>query len=149
MNVALEMRITGGSDITLAPQKGNKATCSIEVLSLACLEKDGSSREKHQKKWHSFMQDVFDIWCKYTDFNGQPLKIRPHWAKDWEGLTYTNPVTKKKVEIIDYLTKVAFNEERVKFKSDLQEIARKGGYTLKDMIDRFSNPLLKKLFLDD
>src|SRR4051812_11723387 len=35
LRMALEMRITGGSAVLMAPQRHNEATCSIEILTTA------------------------------------------------------------------------------------------------------------------
>jgi hypothetical protein len=70
----LEMRIMGGSNVIMAPQRGNElGTCSIEVLTL----------ESCKKVWEPFAQEVLDTWMSYTDSQGKRLKTRPHWAKEW------------------------------------------------------------------
>jgi hypothetical protein len=76
-NVALEIRVTGGSDCCLAAQRGNEATCSLEVLSSLPL----SDEQAHQLM--DFNSDVFAVWSSYSDDCGNPLPCRPHWAKDW------------------------------------------------------------------
>ena len=38
---------------------------------------------------------------------GKPLNVRPHWAKQWEGLTIKRKGEKRK-EIIDYLKEDAY-----------------------------------------
>ena len=70
----LEMRIMGGSDMTMAAQRGNKlGTCCIGVLTL----------ENAAKIWPPYAQSVLDQWMTYTDAEGNKLKTRPHWAKEW------------------------------------------------------------------
>lgn len=70
----LEMRIMGGSEMTFAAQRGNKlGTCCIGVLTL----------ESAAKVWHPYVQEVLDKWTSYTDTEGKPLRIMPHWAKQW------------------------------------------------------------------
>ncbi|PFH57345.1 hypothetical protein XA68_15201 [Ophiocordyceps unilateralis] len=80
MRLALELRIMGGSDVILAPQYGNLATASIEVLTVPDTVNDG--------EWKAFLQNVVDIWMGY----GSPgeLNVRPHWAKEWDGLRFHN-----------------------------------------------------------
>jgi hypothetical protein len=74
MRMPLEMRITGGSDIIMAPQRGNAlGTCSIEVLTL----------QPCASIWKPFAQQVLDAWVSYTDLDGKFLNARPHWAKEW------------------------------------------------------------------
>ena len=73
----LEMRIMGGSSVTMAPQRGNAATCSIEVL----------TPHAQRDLWQDYAQEVLNTWMdpqKYKDpKSGTRLKTRPHWAKQW------------------------------------------------------------------
>jgi hypothetical protein len=72
----LEMRITGDSNVVMAPQRGNKwGTCAIEVLTLQAIAKEA--------KWDEYAQKVLDKWVSYKDGDGKLLKTRPHWAKEW------------------------------------------------------------------
>ena len=74
MRMPLEMRIMGGSDVVMAPQRGNDlGTCSIEVLTL----------EYNADIWAPFAQDVLNKWMELREFEGRKLNIRPHWAKEW------------------------------------------------------------------
>lgn len=77
MRMVLEMRMTGGSDLIMAPQKGNDrfGTASIEILTTIPAVEDGS--------WAPYAQKVLDGWMKLVDGNGARLKSRPHWAKEW------------------------------------------------------------------
>lgn len=78
VRIALEMRVTGDSNVTMAPQRGNKlGTASIEVVtSMPAVEDDTGI-------WKSFKQTLADIWLGYTDQDGHHLAVRPHWAKEW------------------------------------------------------------------
>ncbi len=70
----LEMRIMGGSNVIMAPQRGNSlGTCSIEILTL----------QDCKEKWHPYAQKLLDIWMSYEDSMGKRLNTRPHWAKEW------------------------------------------------------------------
>ena len=61
----LEMRIMGGSDITMAAQHGNTlGTCSIGILTL----------ESAADIWEPYAQDVLDKWMSYEDGGGRKLK---------------------------------------------------------------------------
>jgi hypothetical protein len=116
----------------MAPQHGNKfGTCAIEVLTLSSTPRD---------EWKAYLQEITSIWESYTDAQGNPLNIRPHWAKEWEGLKVRN------LEILDYLKQVAYKDQLPKFKKVLQLIAEEQGFTLADMQSRFSNPLIDNLF---
>jgi hypothetical protein len=76
MRLLLEMRVMADSNLIMAPQYGNKfGTCSIEVLSIPDVMKDG--------EWQRFKQAVLDIWMSYTDPDGKLLNARPHWGKEW------------------------------------------------------------------
>jgi hypothetical protein len=56
MRLPLEMRIMNGSEVTMAPQRGNIGTCSIEILTL---ENGIIEREE----WLEFMQAVTHPIC--------------------------------------------------------------------------------------
>ena len=75
MRLTLELRITGASDLVMAPQHGNDfGTACIEVLSIPDAVTDG--------EWEPFLQRVADKWMSYT-LDGKKLNPRPHWAKEW------------------------------------------------------------------
>jgi hypothetical protein len=136
MRLPLEMRIMGGSDMTMAAQKGNLGTCSIEILTL-------SPEVVDKNEWYAFMQAITDKWAAYTDAQGNPLNIRPHWAKQWQGLTVQRKGEARK-EIMEYIREV-YKEPISTFNRHLDEIAKKGGYTAQDF-KLFSVPLLTQVF---
>jgi hypothetical protein len=131
MRVALEMRIMGGSEVTMAPQHGNSlGTCAIEVL---------TNEETPEPQWTRFKQDIADLWTSYRDASGHRLNVRPHWAKEWQGITlHDRPA-------ISYLREHAYADSIPHFRDSLRTIAQQGGYTVKDL-RVFSNPLLDRLF---
>jgi hypothetical protein len=132
MRIALEMRVMGGSQIYMAPQFGNRfGTCSIEVL---------TTLNTPRAEWQSFMQQITDAWMKLSDSTGKPLNVRPHWAKQWEGLAFDG------LPVIEYLKTRAYRDQIPKFKRALGEAAQAGGCSLVDLKARFSNPLLDDLF---
>jgi hypothetical protein len=143
MRLPLEMRISGGSSVNLAPQFGNThGTCSIEVLTPQNVDRD---------EWFGFMQEVADAWTnlKYDDgkpihpfrnSKGQLLHVRPHWAKEWEGLRVHGKPIK------DYLRQEAFKEQIVLFQDGLAAAAKSGGYTLKDAENVFSTQFSREMF---
>ena len=66
------MRISEGSDVVMAPQRGNTlGTCAIEVFML----------EYNADFWTPFAQDVLNKWMGLQNFDQHKLNIRPHWAK--------------------------------------------------------------------
>ncbi|KAA8896395.1 hypothetical protein FN846DRAFT_900289 [Sphaerosporella brunnea] len=134
MRIALEMRIMAGSDMIMAPQKGNSfGTASIEVLTSMPAVADGS--------WVPFQQKVADRWMSYQA-NGELLKTRPHWAKEWDGLTVRGQPWRQ------FLKEVSYKDEIPQFMSVLQGIGAKQNFTLADLKSRFSNPLLDEVFFD-
>ena len=79
MRIAPQMRVMGGSQVTMAPQYGNTlGTCSIEVL---------TNLRTSSADWLAFRQEIVDAWASYKGPDGAPLNVRPHWAKQWTGLT--------------------------------------------------------------
>jgi hypothetical protein len=131
LRVALEMRILGGSDITMAPQQGNSlGTCSIEIL---------TNLITPTRQWRRFMQDIATLWTSYKDPRGRRLNVRPHWAKQWQGITLHNRPA------IGYLRDRAYARSIPRFRAGLRAIAKQGGYTAGDL-RMFSNPLLDDLF---
>jgi len=130
MRLTFEMRIMGGSKITMAPQYGNDlGTCAIEMLSFNTVEAG---------EWQAFMQEITDEWSKYTDASGAPLKIRPHWAKQWKGLTVRGQ------PIMKYLKEV-YADNIEKFKADLTEIGQQQNVSLEEMRSLFSNEVLDQV----
>jgi len=68
MRLALEMRITGGSSVNLAPQYGNThGTCSIEIL---------TPQNVNRKEWREFTQEITDLWTNLKDDDGEPIHPR-------------------------------------------------------------------------
>lgn len=129
MRTTMEMRVMGGSGVLMAPEHGNTATCSIEVLTTLITP---------TADWMSFKQQVVNAWTSYKDANGQPLNVRPHWAKEWEGLTFRGqPAT-------TYLRNVAYAGVLPQFGNGLRQITSKGGYPVQ-ALRMFSNPLLTQI----
>ena len=138
----LEMRIMGGSEMVMAPQRGNAplGTCSIEVLTL----------EAARGLWMPYAQEVVGKWLGYRDREGKLVRTRPHWAKQWEGIKV--PVDGeeggKMVEWRERMKEVDYREERAEFKRLLGEIG-KGHWTLADLKRRFSNEFFDWFYFDD
>ena len=64
----------GGSDMIMAPNRGNSlGTAAIEILTL----------QSAVNIWQPYAQEVLDKWMSYTDFDGNKLTTKPHWAKEW------------------------------------------------------------------
>jgi hypothetical protein len=131
MAMALEMRIMGGSDMLMAPQRGNTHTCSIEVL---------TTQSVNAVKWRKFTEQVISEWMKITDSAGRPLSVRPRWGKEWDGLTITTPTGH--LPMRDYLQDV-YGPALAEFRQGLGAVAEAAGgdspIQLGDLRDTFSN----------
>ena len=130
LRLAMEMRIMGGSDALLAPQRGNTlGTVAIGIGSTINADRDG--------QWREFCQRVVDAWSASAAEAGgrQPLNLRPHWAKVWTGLRmFGRPIE-------EYVREVAFADQIAEFKDAMAYIGRRHEYGLEDAQARFSNPL--------
>lgn len=126
LRTALEMRITAGSNVFLAPQYGNVATCSIEVLSDVQVD-------IHQ--WHACTQRLLNKWAALTDSNGELLNVRPHPAKEWQGMKMHGK------DIAEHLRQTSKHEIEM-FKEQIAAIASEGGYTIQQTKATCSNKLL-------
>ncbi|KAL9127507.1 MAG: hypothetical protein Q9217_003637 [Psora testacea] len=133
MRLTLELRIMGGSDIHMAAQFGNELTASIEILTIPDSEYDG--------EWESFMQSMCDKWMSYTDNHGARLNVRPHWAKEWEGLEMLTGKGQERLEARQYLRSVSYKEKISDFKKTMARIGETQGWDLDSAKARFSNPL--------
>ncbi|KAF5010614.1 hypothetical protein FDECE_3245 [Fusarium decemcellulare] len=136
MRMPLEMRIMGGSEVIMAPQRGNSlGTCAIEVLTLKSAAVAGT--------WQPFAQSVLDKWMAVKDpSTGKRLRTRPHWAKEW----YNFNVEGKKW--VEHLKAVDYKDERQEFLQVLSDIGKDHGWTLQDLKNRFSNDLFDNFFFD-
>lgn len=135
MRMPLEMRIMGGSNVIMAPQRGNElGTCSIEVLTL----------HSASDIWKPFAQQVLDKWMSLKDPNTQkPLKIRPHWAKEWKEFTVNGKPWLEKMKNEDYKAEIK------EFVGILADIGKEAGWTLEDLKTRFSNQLFDEVYFSN
>mmetsp|Transcript_4446 Transcript_4446/g.6903 ORF Transcript_4446/g.6903 Transcript_4446/m.6903 type:complete len:713 (+) Transcript_4446:343-2481(+) len=144
MRLPLEMRITAGSKVNLAPQFGNDThgTCSIEIL---------TPENVNKGEWKEYMQEVTDLWTNlktddgqpihpFKNSNGQLLHVRPHWAKEWEGLKVNGKPIKQ------YLREDAYKDQIPLFREGLAAAAESGGYTLADAEQLFSTKFSREMF---
>lgn len=144
MRMPLEMRIFGGSDVIMAPQRGNNlGTCAIEVLTL----------ESCKDIWLPFAQQVLDKWMGYTH-NGKELRTRPHWAKEWAVRQTSGKESKAETLNVNgrpWFEKVKSDaaEDIREFNEILAEIGKRDQWTRNDIKQRFSNDLLDQLYFDD
>ena len=145
MQLPLEMRITGGSSVNIAPQYGNEqhGTCSIEVLTPQNVDKED---------WNDFMQQTANAWLNLQYDDGTPIHpfknekgnlvhVRPHWAKEWD--TLKGPDNEP---IQTYLKEKAYKDQIPIFRQGLAAAASSGGYTLQDAEKLFSNKFTREMF---
>jgi len=131
VDLTLEMRLMGGSEVTLSPQKGNKYTLSIEILSMA---PTSLNEDTWNPKWQVSMQGFYNLMCTVAEQVGiPPLMVRPHWAKE------TTLSVKELRQVFEPQNFSIFN-------SHLSTVAQSRGLTRKDFFQRFSNKHLDALF---
>lgn len=128
----LEMRITGPSNVTMAPFRGHLlGTCSIEILTL----------ENMKELWVPYAQDVLDRWMDLKDNQGNYLATRPHWAKEWQSFTVRGR------PMVEYM-RATYHDAIVEFRDTFARIAKEQGWSVVDARQRFSNVLLDQLFFN-
>jgi hypothetical protein len=138
INLTIEMRIFGTSKVTMAPEYGYPATCSIEILSNMLLP---------ERVWNQTMNKMWALWKNLKDCKGNPVVIRPHWGKEWENIV--NPDGSKIMTTL----KQSYKNQITKFKKDIDAIGQlpqssEEKWTLADSRKRFSNKLLDSLLFD-
>lgn len=127
----LEMRITGPSQVIMAPFRGhNLGSASIEILTL---------ENMRGKEWQDYAQEVLDHWMNLKDSRGEYLPTRPHWAKEW----YSFKVRGQ--PMIDYVRQ-SYAPEIKEFVFRLGQIAKKQGWSMEEARRRFGNDALDAVF---
>jgi hypothetical protein len=136
LTLSVEMRIIGGSEVILSSQRGNEATCSIEVVSHNIV---------NPNEWNHYIQRIFDKLTSLCHRYGVGHGIRPHWAKQWQGLTWNDPFARKKLNIADYMREISYSSALEEFKATLDIVGQMpaGGeayqYSQNDCQSLFSN----------
>ena len=133
VRAALEMRLTGGSSILLAPQRGNQSTASIEVFTTLITPPD---------EWKTFRQIVVDHWTSYKDDRGEYLNARPHWAKHWWDLEVRGQ------PIQTYVKDTAYKDAFAAFRAVFQKIVTNRGSTVEETRKMFDMELMGRLIFD-
>jgi hypothetical protein len=138
LTLALEMRINGGSNMIMSSQRGNDATMSIEVL---------SHNVVNSGEWNRYIQRLFDKLCAICHRYGVGNKIRPHWAKQWQGMKWTAEDGTTKVDVAKFMRKTAYVDAIPEFLGMIDVIGRsvddgKMPYSSQDCKNHFSNALL-------
>lgn len=139
IRIALEMRIMNGSDVYLAPQRGNN-------LGTTCIEYITTFNTPLQD-WVAMCQKVTDKWVSYTDSStGKRLRARPHWAKQWSFLTMPDeqglPLEGTKWARTVYKAEISL------FMDALKKIGENAGFTVDELRARFGNGYLESILWD-
>ena len=130
IDFAMEMRLMSGSDVYMAPYYGNNlGTVSIEVVSSTLIPND---------LWEDFKTSIATAWSQITDNQGNALKIRPHWAKEF-------PAKIGDRDIDDYL-QLVYGEQMGLFMDTIKDIVALQGGNIDDTKQRFSNYFLDNFF---
>ena len=130
IDFAMEMRLMSGSDVYMAPYYGNDlGTVSIEVVS-STLVPNGL--------WEDFKNTIAEAWAKLTDKDGNPLKIRPHWAKEFPARIGDRATD-------DYL-KLVYGDQMGLFMNAIKDIVVANGGSIESTKERFSNYFLDNFF---
>lgn len=129
MRLAMDMRITGDSDMIMAPQRGNShGTVAIEIGSVT----DTVTEEE----WQIFCQAFVDKLAALAPGD----RLRPHWGKEWVKMRFGG------LSAREYVRTVAYKNEIPECLTVLERIGKRQGWTTKDLHKRFSNNLLDELF---
>ena len=130
--MALELRIMGGSDVTMAAQYGNKhGTLSIEPV---------STRMVHQEVWEDFKEELAKVWMSYRDYDGSLLNTRVHWAKENPRSIQVNGTKEDPIKFWQQI----YQDRMQEFFDVLNELTN--GVTIEDLNRLFSNRYLDEVF---
>ena len=131
-DMCLELRIMGGSDVTMAPQFGNKhGTLSIEPVATRMVTKE---------VWEDFKDELAKLWMSYRDCDGTLLNSRIHWAKENPRIVDVNG---HKEDAMKYWHMV-YKDRMKEFFDVLNGLTE--GVTVSDLNKIFSNNYLDNMF---
>ena len=132
VDMALELRIMGGSNVLMAPQYGNKhGTLAIEPV---------STRIVHKEVWEDFKEELAKVWMSYTDHDGTPLLSRVHWAKESPRSVTINGVKQDTVEHWHHI----YQDNMDQLFNILDSLS--DNISVQDIFNLFSNQYLDSLF---
>lgn len=140
VRIALEMRLTGGSEVLLAPQAGNTASASIEFLSTLLAEEEGV--------WHGCVEEAAARWAApeldtpNPNVPGGMLRPRPHWAKQWQGISVRGKTIER------YLKEDAYKDAFPAFREAFKGIVTSRESTVEETLNMFGNDLMKRLIFE-
>lgn len=129
VRVALEMRVLGGSDVTLCTQRGNaRGTCSIEVL---------TNTLTGEREWAAFRDEITARWEAVARRYGSGARVLPHWAKEWPARMGGRGVT-------EYLQR-EYAGAGAQFLGHLAAAGRAGGFAEDDALRMFGSPSIVQI----
>eukprot|EP00092_Neocalanus_flemingeri_P004988 GFUD01005364.1.p1 GENE.GFUD01005364.1~~GFUD01005364.1.p1 ORF type:complete len:633 (+),score=187.91 GFUD01005364.1:112-1899(+) len=132
VDMALELRIMGGSNVLMAPQYGNRhGTLAIEPV---------STRIVHKEVWEDFKEELAKVWMNYKDYDGTPLQSRVHWAKESPRSVTIDGV---QYDTIEHWQKI-YGQNMIKFFTILDSLSE--DVSIQDIFNLFSNKYLDSLF---
>ena len=132
VDMALELRIMGGSNVLMAPQYGNKhGTLAIEPV---------STRIVHKEIWEDFKEKLAKVWMSYKDFDGTPLLSRVHWAKE---SPRSITIDGAKQDTVEYWHNI-YQDNMDKLFTILDSL--NDNISVQDIFNLFSNKYLDNLF---
>ena len=132
VDMALELRIMGGSNVLMAPQYGNKhGTLAIEPV---------STRIVHKEVWEDFKEKLAEVWMNYKDYDGTHLVSRVHWAKESPRTVSIDGV---KYNTIEHWQNI-YKENMTNFFNILDSLNE--DVSIQDIFNLFSNNYLDNLF---
>ena len=135
VRVALEMRIVGGSDLFLAPQRENTIGTTIEYL---------TTLNTPLEDWVDICHKISDKWVSYTDpTTGKRLPAKPHWAKQWSFLTLPD---EKGLPLKSFpWAHTMYKEEISLFMDALKKMGESAQFSVDDLRARFGNEFLEAI----
>lgn len=130
---AVCMRVSGGSEATLAPHRGNKfGTCVVRVST-----RDGVDEDL----WRSFVQKIIDeLGALKHPLTERSLRVRPSLVYQWPLFFKGRPFQKFLIE--DYAQQIA------EFRKLVAAACADGGYTFHDCLRAFGNDALLDFIAD-
>jgi len=129
MDLAMENRMMAGSDMLMAAQYGNKRSLAIEIASSPLVPED---------LWLDFKNALATKWKNYYDREGNRLKVRPHWAKEF-------PQVVGDQDIYEYMREV-YADQIPAYVEGVKKLMKQTNGNLTHTIKTFSTKYLDTIF---
>jgi len=128
IDLAIEDRFMGGTEMLLGAQYGNSFTLSIEATSSPLVSQD---------LWEEFKEAMASNWENYSDRQGNKLVVRPHWAKEF-------PRSVAGTEINEYMRKV-FAPQLPRYVEGMKALMEVTGGDLTSTLNMFNTKYMEKI----